>query len=122
MKKSIVVLITLVAACSAQPALQEGTWTGGLTPMNHPDMVIPLTYAVSRVDGQWSIVLNNDDRQTPTRAVTIEGNTLSFVFNEPEENAELTCTFVRQADAGYAGRCADAEGKWARFTMVPPEE
>ena len=125
MKKRVFVLIGFLAACSAQPSqpvLQEGTWTGGLTPMNHPDRVMPLTYQVSRVEGQWSIVLKNGETQTPTRALTIEGDTLSFVFNEPEENVELTCAFGRQADASYAGRCADAEGKWAHFTMTPPGE
>ena len=122
MKKSIVVLMGLVATCSTQPVLQEGTWTGGLTPMNHPDMVLPLTYEVSRVDGQWSIVLKNGEAQTPTRTLKLEGDTLSFVFNEPEENVELTCALARRPDAGYAGRCTDAEGKWAHFTMIPPEE
>ena len=59
MKKTILILLGLIAACSAQPGLQEGTWTGGLTPMNHPDMIIPLTYEVSRVDGHLSIALIN---------------------------------------------------------------
>ena len=122
MKKSLVVLITLIAACSAPSTLQEGTWTGGLTPMNHPDMVVPLTYEVSRVEGQVSIVLKNGEIPTPTRAVKIEDDMLTFVFNEPEANVELTCALARQADAGYAGRCTDAEGKWAHFTMTPPEE
>ena len=123
MKRSIFVLITLLAACSAsrsQPALQEGTWSGGLTPMNHPDMVIPLTYEVSQVDGHLSVVLINEETRTPTRDVVLDGDTLSFSFNEPEENVKLTCALAHQADDGYAGRCTDAEGKWGRFTMIPP--
>ena len=123
MKKSVFVLFIFLAACSAPPphALQEGTWTGGLTPMNHPDMVMPLTYEVRRIHGKLSIVLINGETRTLTRSIAIEGDTLSFVFNEPEENVELTCALGRRADAGYAGRCTDAEGKWARFTMTPPE-
>lgn len=117
-------LIGFLAACStapSQPALQEGTWTGGLTPMNHPDRVLPLTYEVSRADdGSLSLTLGSGDTQTPTRDVILDGDTLSFVFNEPEENVELTCALGRQADAGYAGRCTDAEGKWGHFTMTPP--
>ncbi len=123
MKQRVFVLIGFLAACSAQPSqpvLQEGTWTGGLTPMNHPDIVMPLTYAVRRADGHLSMIMIAGETQTPTRALKIEGDTLSFVFNEPEENVELTCALGRQADAGYAGRCADAEGKWAHFTMTPP--
>ena len=122
MKRSIFVLISLLAACSApsQHALQEGTWTGGLTPMNHPDMVIPLTYEVGRADGHLSLVLINEETRTPTRDVALDGDTLSFVFNEPEENVTLTCALGRQADASYAGRCTDTEGKWGHFTMTPP--
>ncbi len=125
MPKSVFVLICFFAACSAppsRPVLQEGTWTGGLTPMNHPDMVLPLTYEVRRIHGKLSITLNNEGIQTPTRNLAIEGDTLSFVFNEPEENVELTCAFARRTDASYAGRCTDAEGKWAHFTMTPPGE
>ena len=124
MPKSVFVLISFLAACSAQPsqtALQEGTWTGGLTPMNHPDMVMPLTFEVRRIHGKLSIVLNNGETQTPTYGLTIEGDTLSFIFNEPEDQVELTCAFGRQADASYAGRCTDAGGKWAHFTMTPPK-
>ncbi len=120
MKKSFILLITLFAACSAQPTLQQGTWTGGLTPMNHPDMVIPLTYEVSRADGHLTITLINSGQRTPTREARIEGDTLTFVFNEPEENVELTCALARQPAAGYAGRCTDADGKWGHFTMMPP--
>ena len=105
-----------------RPALQEGTWTGGLTPMNHPDMVLPLTYEVRRIHGKLSITLIAEETRTPTRALKIEDDTLSFIFNEPEENVELTCAFTRQADAGYAGRCTDAEGKWGHFIMTPPGE
>ena len=52
----------------------------------------------------------------------VEGDTLSFVFNEPEAGVLLTCALARQADERYAGRCVDAEGKWAHFTMTPPGE
>ncbi len=88
--------------------------------MNHPDRVMPLTYEVSRADGRLSLTIGSGETQTPTRALTLEGDTLSFVFNEPEEGVLLTCALGRQADAGYAGRCADAEGKWVLFTMTPP--
>ena len=120
MPRLALALLFFVAACSAQPAsptLQEGTWTGGLTPMNHPDMVMPLTYEVSRAAGDLTITIVNQDLRTAARDVRIDGDTLRFVFNEPEGDVALTCALGRQPGAGYAGRCTDAAGKWARFTM-----
>ncbi len=123
MKTLAFALLCLLAACAqtTPTMLQEGTWTGGLTPMNHPDMLLPITYEVSRVGGQFAITLIAEDIQTPTRDARVEGDTLSFVFNEPEAGVLLTCALARQADERYAGRCVDAEGKWAHFTMTPPE-
>ena len=76
---------------------------------------------VRRVGGQLAITLIAQDIQTPTREARVEGDTLSFVFNEPEAGVLLTCALARQADERYAGRCVDAEGKWTHFTMTPPE-
>jgi hypothetical protein len=117
-------LLCLLAACApTTPApLPEGTWTGGLTPMNHPDVVSPLTYEVRRAGEELALTLVSEDVQTPARDVEVAGDTLSFVFNEPEAGVLLTCALARQADASYAGRCVDAGGKWAHFTMKPPED
>lgn len=124
MKTLFLALLCLLAACAqTTPAtLPEGTWTGGLTPMNHPDVVSPLTYEVRRADEQLALTLISEDVQTPARDVKVEGDTLSFVFNEPEAGVLLTCALARQTDASYAGRCVDAGGKWAHFTMKPPAE
>ena len=136
MKYFILFLACMIAACEPRtetaemlpeaagaeaPTLETGTWTGGLTPMNHPDMTMPMTYDVRRdADGLAISLAGEQGEMTPTHDVALDGDTLRFAFNEPEENVLLTCALGRQADASYAGRCTDAEGKWAHFTMVPP--
>lgn len=103
--------------------LEEGIWTGEITPMNHPDRSSPLAYEVAYADERLTIVIEGADGQKlPTREVLLEGDELAFVFTEPEASIPLTCSLTRQPDGHFEGRCADAEGKWARFTMRPPAE
>jgi hypothetical protein len=117
-----------LSACASVPtdsspasALPEGTWTGTVTPMNHPDRPTPITYEVSTEGGALSVVLRGLDGQgLPVRAALLSGDTLRFQFNEPEGNLPLDCALVRLPTGTFDGRCADADGRWARFTMVPP--
>ena len=84
----------------------------------------PAASILARADSEnfVAVTLIARDMQTPTRDARVEGDTLSFVFNEPEAGVLLTCALARQADERSAGRCVDAEGKWAHFTMTPPGE
>ena len=91
--------------------------------MNHPDRVTPLTYDVSYRGNDLVLVLvGPDGKEIPARDVSIQVDTLHFVFDEPEMGVALQCALGRQSAAGYEGRCTDAEGKWARFTMDPPSD
>lgn len=121
---SALLLALALAACTSTtdaPSLQEGTWTGGLVPMNHPDMQTPIRYDVRRDGGALAIDITGPDGQAvAARDIRVEADTLHFVFNEPERNVPLTCALARQDDARYEGRCTDAGGKWARFIMIPP--
>ncbi|MGI9175040.1 MAG: hypothetical protein ACR2GR_06960 [Rhodothermales bacterium] len=126
MQKPAFALTVLLIVCSAQTQaqdLQEGTWTGTLTPMNHPERATPLTYDVRHAGDSLTITFALSDLpdSVVTRDITLTADTLSFAFNEPEADVLLRCALGRQEDQSYAGRCADAEGKWAAFTMVPPE-
>ena len=109
-----------LAACAAPDArLQEGTWTGHLTPMNHPEMQLPLTYVVG--PGPTLTIAPAEGQPVAVRTLAFKGDSLGFIFDEPEAGVPLTCRLARQPDASYAGRCTDAAGKWAHFTMIPPE-
>lgn len=121
---ALLLFVTGLAACTtpaAQPPLPEGTWTGTLAPMNHPEMKNAVTYEVGSPDGALAISLvGPGNTSIPTRDITLDTDTLRFTFDEPEEHVPLHCALGAQADDSYAGRCTDASGKWARFTMVPP--
>lgn len=102
--------------------LKEGLWTGVIVPMHHPEQETPLSYVVTHPEEILSIaIVGPDGSLLLTRDARLDGDTLRFVFNEPEEGVELTCA-LGAVQGAYEGRCTDASGKWARFTMSPPAE
>ncbi len=121
MRKLLGLALCALAACATPPQLEEGRWTGTLTPMNHPDMANPIAYDVRYVGNDLAVDLIGPDGATvPTRDIRLEADTLYFAFNESEANVPLQCALGRDETSGFSGRCADASGKWARFTMRSP--
>lgn len=114
-------LVLAFAGCaSSEQPLRAGTWWGALTPMNHPEMANPVSYDVSYPDGVLAIALTGPGGETlPTRDLRLDGDTLRFVFDEPDAGLPLICALGRNGD-DFAGRCTDPGGQWARFTMLPP--
>ena len=121
MNRILLGALCLLAACSTSNTLEEGRWTGALTPMNHPEMANPVAYDV-RYEGDALTIdlLGPGSEAIPTREVMFDGDTLRFVFDEPEEGVPLRCALGATDPGGFAGRCADAFGQWAMFTMLPP--
>jgi hypothetical protein len=123
MRRFFLLLVGLVwtAGCTPTPDLTPGRWTGTLTPMNHPDMRTPVAYDVRHADGALALdVVVSADTHLPARELRLSADSLFFVFDEPDAGVPLACAWGRDG-AGFAGRCTDASGKWARFTMQPPE-
>jgi hypothetical protein len=120
---SPLLLSTVACSNTSQPNLETGTWTGTLTPMNHPEMANPVTYAVDYPDGTLSIdLIGPGGASLPTRSIHYTADSLHYAFDEPEEGVTLRCALGRQPNDGFAGRCTDANGQWAHFTMVPPTD
>ena len=116
------VALCLLISCRTKADLEDGLWTGSLSPMNHPEAATPITYDVAHEDDVLTIrLLGPDSLLIPTRGVTLASDTLFFTFDEPEEGVALECALAAAEAGSYAGRCEDAEGKWAYFTMVPPK-
>ncbi|PEN10937.1 hypothetical protein CRI94_17035 [Longibacter salinarum] len=112
-----------VTGCSSSPDVPEGKWTGALTPMNHPEMQTSVAYNVATQDGGLMIdVIGPNGNVVRAQQPELQGDTLAFRFPEPEENVMLTCRLGRTEEIpdGFAGRCTDENGQWARFTMRPP--
>lgn len=114
---------SVLAACQGPPpTLDTGTWTGHLTPQNHPEMQIPLAYEVTHDDGALAITLVSEaGTRTALRDVDFADSVLTFTFVEPDAGVPLACSLLPQADGRFVGRCTDAEGKWGLFTMIPPD-
>lgn len=111
----------VMVTCQSAPPLEEGQWTGSLSPMNHPDMSNPIAYNVSHNNGQLEIdIIGPNASHIPTRDIRLENDTLYFSFNEPEEKVLLDCALAEENSHTFSGRCTDASGKWAIFTMTAP--
>lgn len=118
----LLVGVVLMACPSGASRLQDGRWTGTLTPMNHPDMQTPIALDVRTTGGSIEIVILGPDGGTlPAREIDFDDDTLAFTFDEPEAGIPLRCDWTRQPDGGFAGRCTDPEGKWAHFEVDPAE-
>ena len=121
MKYSALVLLLLLLSCQTTPELEEGRWTGALTPMNHPEMKNPVGYEISYQSGTLSIeLIGPNGTVIKTQQPKAEADTLFFTFKEPEEQTLLDCALAKNT-TGFAGRCTDPSGKWAHFTMVSPD-
>lgn len=122
MKNALFVTFCLFAACGTSAELEEGRWTGAITPMNHADVENPVAYDVRYEGSALHIdLVGPGGAAVATREVRLETDTLRFTFNEPEEGVPLRCALARDGAGGFAGRCTDVDRKWARFTMRPPE-
>jgi hypothetical protein len=89
--------------------------------MNHPEMANPVTYDVRYSEGTLAIdLIGPGGAQLQARAIRHTPDSLHFAFDEPEEGVTLQCALGHRADGHFDGRCTDAAGQWARFTMMPP--
>lgn len=121
MKYSALALLLLLFSCQPTPELEEGRWTGALTPMNHPEMKNPVAYEISYQSDTLEIELIGPNGSViQTQQPKVEADTLFFTFKEPEEQIVLDCALAKN-NTGFAGRCSDPSGKWAHFTMVAPK-
>lgn len=122
MKNLLFLSFCLISACTSSPELKEGRWTGHLSPMNHPEMSIPISYDVTYTDRGLDLsITGSNDIPVKTQNPYIAADTLFFVFNEPEEQVPLECALVRQSSGAFSGKCIDTSGKWAQFTMESPD-
>ncbi|MEZ4700946.1 MAG: hypothetical protein R2834_11490 [Rhodothermales bacterium] len=121
MRARAALVVWIVAAGCAAERLPEGRWTGEVTPANHPDRPSPIAYDIRYEGGALRIaIVGPDGGLLPAHDVRLAPDTLYFGFNEPEADVPLQCALAGAPASGFDGRCADAAGKWARFTMTPP--
>jgi hypothetical protein len=121
MKKLFLFSFLCLAACNSSTELKEGRWTGHLTPMNHPELSIPVNFDGTHTErGLKVTIIGSNGVPAVTRNPHLKDDTLFFVFDEPEEQVRLECALARTDTMGFSGKCTDSSGKWAMFTMIPP--
>lgn len=121
MKSFLVISICFMTACTPFK-LKEGKWTGHLTPMNHSDMSIPVNYDVTYKGNSLKIsIIGSNEIPVATQNPHLINDTLFFAFKEPEEQVDLECALARTEAGEFTGKCTDSSGKWAIFTMIPPQ-
>lgn len=114
--------LTITGCEKPPPTLEEGKWTGTIIPIAHPDQRTEVYYRVSYESQDLRIQIGTSETEArPVRAIQLTADSLRFIFNEPEADVELSCTFGLQSNGVYEGPCADAAGKSAHFTMRPPD-
>ncbi|WP_138430028.1 hypothetical protein [Fodinibius saliphilus] len=123
MRYLVLLLLTLTVSCqSNEHKLEEGRWVGALSPMNHPKMENPVAYDVSynESDELEIILIGPSGAPIQTRKPKLNADTLTFSFNEPDKQVYLNCKLIQDKNS-FSGKCTDMEGKWAKFTMNPPQ-
>ncbi len=119
----LAVLIMTIAGCdNPPPTLEVGKWTGVIIPSANPDERTEIYYRVSYVAEDLQILIGSSETEArPVRDIHLTVDSLRFIFNEPEADVEVSCTFGLQSNGVFEGPCGDSDGKSAYFTMRPPD-
>jgi hypothetical protein len=107
-------LLALGVPVDAQ-AMEQGTWTGMLSPPGGEG--VPVTYVVGVSGGALSIVMNNAQLgDIPFSDERLDADELTFWW---EPGTRVECTLLRQNDRSFEGTCTAPNGDGV-LTMVPP--
>lgn len=107
--------VTLLPIPGAAQVLEEGTWTGTMTPPEGGDA--PVTYDVSRGPGGLEITMTVEGMDPrPLRDIRLEDDVLRFTF---DMGVEVTCNLTARDGGGFAGPCGDEDRQAGRLTMTP---
>ena len=99
--------------------LEQGTWTGTLTPP--PGGEVPVTFEVGGTDGVLSIVMSAPMVEPPMvfNDVKLDGDELTFWW---APDIRLDCRLLRREDGIFEGPCSDGSGPAGDgiLKMLPP--
>ena len=117
-------IVTVLAMWAATPLaaqeLEQGTWTGTISPPDDGDPVA-VTYEVGETNGSLSIVMSAPLIQPPMvfSDVKLEGDELTFWW---EPCVRVDCALLRREDGSFQGMCTEGTGPAGEgvLTMLPP--
>jgi len=123
MKKTLLFVLALIAAAPVgAQELEQGTWTGTLTPPAAPAGVeVPVTFEVGGTDGALSIVMSAPMVEPPMvfNDVKLDGDELTFWW---APDIRLDCRLLRREGGIFEGPCSDGSGPGGDgiLKMLPP--
>jgi len=114
----ILFLAILLISCSTSQQLPSGQWSGHFSSMNKPDNPINLKYKVGLQQDTISLeIYGPQGMYIQTDGLAMTKDTLFFSYEKLDQTGTLSCALKKVNRHYYYGRCTDAEGKWAVFTM-----
>jgi hypothetical protein len=115
----ITLLVMWVAIPVSAQELEQGTWTGTLTPP--PGGEIPVSFEVGGTGGALSIVMSAPLVEPPMafNEVKLDGDELTFWW---APDIRLDCKLLRKDDGSFEGPCSDGSGPAGEgiLKMLPP--
>jgi len=116
--RCILFLVILLTSCSTAKKLPSGQWSGYFSPMDQADKRTMLKYEVGHQQENVSLqIFGPQGMNIQTNGLEISKDTLFFSFNKMNQSGLLSCALKKVNKNYYYGRCTDAEGRWAVFTM-----
>lgn len=86
--------------------------------MDKPANRIDLTYEVDNQQKDVSLeIFGPRGMNIQTNGLEMSKDTLFFSFDKMDQTGKLSCALKKVNKKYYYGRCTDAEGRWAVFTM-----
>ena len=115
----VTLLVMWVTIPVGAQELEQGTWTGTLTPP--PGGEVPVTFEVGGTDGALSIVMSAPLVEPPMvfNDVKLDGDELTFWW---APDIRLDCRLLRREDGIFEGPCSDGSGPAGEgiLKMLPP--
>ena len=115
----VTLLVMWVTIPVGAQELEQGTWTGTLTPP--PGIEVPVTFEVGGTDGALSIVMTAPLVEPPMvfNDVKLDGDELTFWW---APDIRLDCRLLRKEDGSFEGPCSDGSGPAGEgiLKMLPP--
>jgi len=116
--RCILFLAIMLTSCSTTQKLPSGLWSGYFSSMDKPDTQTSLSYEVDHRQENVSLqIFGPRGMNIQTKGIEMTKDTLFFSFSKMDQTGSLSCALKKVNKNYYYGRCTDAEGRWAIFTM-----
>jgi len=116
--RCLLFLVVIMTSCSTTQKLPSGQWSGYFSSMDQPDNRTTLRYEVDHRQENINLqIFGPRGMNIQTNGIEMTKDSLFFSFDKQNLTGTLSCALKKVNKNYYYGRCADAEGRWAVFTM-----